>query len=81
VTETYTVAEWSEMPYTDHRKRGAVVEHRVRLIVYDAGSIDVLHQVRGDDDAAVPAEWNTLVAYEYRNGNVTRLKRGKVLRS
>jgi len=81
VTETHTVAEWSELPYTDHKRRGAVVEHRVRLIVYDGGSIDVLHQARGDADAPVPDEWTTVVAYEYRHGNVTRLRRGKVLRS
>lgn len=81
MTDTYTVAEWSELPYTSHRRRGAVVEHRVRLIVYDGGCLDVLHEARGDADASVPGEWTPVVVYECRDGNVTRLKRGQVLRS
>ena len=79
--DTHTVAEWTEAPYTDHERRDAVVQHRVRMVVYDGGFVDVVHECRGDSEAPVSETWTTLVAYEYRDGRVNRLERGEVLRS
>lgn len=77
--EEYTVAEWQEAPYTSHERRGAVVQHRVVLFVYDHG-LDVEHQVQGDAAAPVPSEWRPITVYEARDGRVQQLDRGQVLR-
>jgi hypothetical protein len=73
------IAEWSERPYTDYKRRQAVVYHRVMLFAYDHG-VDVEHQIKGDSDAPIASEWKPLDVYEVRNGYVQKLNRGEVLR-
>ena len=49
MTDAYTVATWTEMPYTSYEKRHIRVKHRVRVLVYDGQTVDVVHQRRCDD--------------------------------
>lgn len=74
------IAEWQERPYTSYDRRGATVYHRVMLFVYDHG-IDVEHQARGDEDAAIPTDWTPINVWEVRNGRVSKLRRREVLRA
>ena len=78
----YVVSEWTEMPYTSHDRRGAVIEHRVVLEPYDNNAADVRHEVRSDDERAKTSDrWTPIRVYELRSGRVTQLDRGEVLRS
>ena len=79
MSDQSVIARWTEHPYTAYQRRGATVEHRVLLIVYDHG-VDIEHQVRGDTQASPPAEWTAITAWEVRNGRVSALDRGEVLR-
>lgn len=82
MTSKQQIVRWSEMPYTGHRKRGATVEHRVMLRVYDDGNVDVAHEVRSTDDRApVPDEWREIDVWEVRHGRMNKLDRGQVLRA
>jgi len=74
------IAEWQERPYTAHDRRGAAVYHRVMLFVYDHG-VDIEHQAKGDENAAIPTEWVPVNVWEVRNGRVSKLRRREVLRS
>jgi hypothetical protein len=74
------IAEWRERPYTAHDRRAATVYHRVMLYVFDHG-VDIEHQAKGDDQAAIPPEWNPVNVWEVRNGRVSKLRRQEVLRS
>jgi len=74
------IAQWQEMPYTAHDRRGEVVYHRIMLFVYDHG-IDIEHQARGDEDADVPRDWTPVDVYEVRNGRVQKISRADVMRS
>jgi hypothetical protein len=71
MTETYTVAEWETHPYTSHDKRSRTVYHRVRLLVYDEGTIDVVAQRK------IPAigsdEWTAVDVYEVRPSGVSHI--------
>ncbi|ELZ96644.1 hypothetical protein [Haloferax sulfurifontis] len=67
------LASWEDAPYVSYDRRSAVVEHRIRLVVYDDGNVDVVHEVRSDDDRAdEPAEWTPKEAHEVRGGRVTK---------
>jgi hypothetical protein len=65
VTDTYTVATWTEAPYTSYDKRHIRVEHRVRLLVYDEDHVDVVHERRQDDDGQ-RGEWKGVDVLEVR---------------
>jgi len=65
VTDSYTVATWTEMPYTSYDKRHIRVEHRVRVLVYDEGHIDMVHERRRDDDGQ-RGEWKGVDVLEVR---------------
>jgi len=69
VTDTYTVATWTEAPYTSYDKRHIRVEHRVRLLAYDEGHIDVVHERRQDDDGQ-RGEWKAINVWEVRANSV-----------
>jgi len=78
----YTVAEWTEMPYTSHDRRGAVIEHRVVFEPFNAIGADIRHEVRSDDGRAnVSDEWTAVKVFEMRNGRVEKLSRKEVLRA
>lgn len=65
MTDTYTVATWTEAPYTSYDKRHIRVEHRVRLLVYDEDHVDVVHERRQDDDGQ-RGEWKGVDVLEVR---------------
>lgn len=66
MTEQRVVAEWSERPFTGHRKRSHAVEHRV-LVEHTPGvGTDVRHQVRSTDDNEIAADWTDAEVYEGR---------------
>lgn len=65
MTDSYTVATWTEMPYTSYDKRHIRVEHRVRVLVYDEGHIDMVHERRRDDDGQ-RGEWKGVDVLEVR---------------
>lgn len=70
------VSTWEEKPYVSHRRRGAVVEHRVRLIAYSDGNLDVVHDIRSEDDrTAVPEHWVEAEVYEVRGGRISKTRR------
>ncbi|WP_148708249.1 hypothetical protein [Haloferax sp. Atlit-12N] len=74
MTDSRLLAEWTDRPYVSVRRRNAVVEHRIRLLAYDHGGVDVVHEVRSDDDRATePAEWTRREAHEVRGGRVTKV--------
>jgi hypothetical protein len=74
------IAEWSEEPYSSYDRRRATVYHRVMLFVYENG-VDLEHQVRGDERAAVSGEWSPAQVWEVRNGRVQKVREKEVLRT
>lgn len=71
MTQEYTVAEWETHPYTSYDKRSRTVYHRVRLLVYDDGNVDVCVERK------IPAEglvkWTAVDVYEVRPHGVNHL--------
>ena len=65
MTDTYTVATWTEAPYTSYDKRHIRVEHRVRLLVYHEDHVDVVHEGRQCDDGQ-RGEWKGIDVLEVR---------------
>ena len=65
MTDTYTVVTWTEMPYTSYDKRHIRVEHRVRLVVYDETTVDVLHE-RRCDGGGQRGDWEGVDVLEVR---------------
>jgi hypothetical protein len=57
------------MPYTNYDKRHIRVEHRVRVLVYDEGTVDVLHERRRDDDGQ-RGDWKSVDVLEVRQHGV-----------
>ncbi|WP_435065936.1 hypothetical protein [Halobaculum sp. EA56] len=68
-----TIAEWTEMPYTSHDLRGAVVEHRVVVAAYDGVGADVRHEVRSVDVDRVPSTWTEAEVIEARPHGLSRV--------
>ena len=74
--EERLLASWSEKPYVSHRRRSTVVEHRLRLIVYSDGNVDVVHDIRaGRRNDREPEEWAEAEIYEVRGGRVRKTHR------
>ena len=65
MTDAYTVASWTEMPYTSYEKRHIGVEHRVRVLVYDEGTVDVVHERRLNEDNQ-RGDWESADVLEVR---------------
>ena len=71
MTDTYTVATWTDAPYTSYDKRHIRVEHRARVLVYDEGTVDVVHERRRDDDGQ-RGDWKGVDALEIRPHGVRK---------
>ena len=69
MTDTYTVATWTEAPYTSYDKRHIRVEHRVRVIVYGEDFVDVVHERRRDDDGQ-RGDWKGVEVLKVRGHGV-----------
>jgi hypothetical protein len=67
VTHTTTVATWTTAPYTGHRKRGWTVDHRVRVLSYEHGGVDVVHECRSGDDPGIGDDWTEVRVVEARD--------------
>lgn len=67
-----TLCRWETYPYTAHDKRSRTVEHRVCVLTYDSGFVDVLHDRR---EEATDGEWKTVEAFEVRDHGVRYEKR------
>lgn len=67
------VAEWTEKPFVSHRRRGVVVENRIRLVVYDVVGVDVVREVRSDRYDGLPDEWTIAEVYEIRGSGITKV--------
>ena len=65
MSDSYTVATWTEAPYTSYDKRHIRVEHRVRLLAYDENHVDVVHEHRRDDGGQ-RGEWKGVDVLEVR---------------
>jgi hypothetical protein len=61
MSDEYTLAEWSEHPYTSYDKRSREVRHRIRIIRYSDRSHDVLHQ-----RSEAGESWKVVEAVELR---------------
>lgn len=68
MTDSYIVATWTEAPCTSYDKRHIRVEHRVRVLVYDEGHIDVVHERRRDDGQR--GDWKGVKVLEVRPHDV-----------
>jgi hypothetical protein len=71
VNDAYTVATWTEAPYTSYDKRHIQIEHRVRLLVHEPTVIDVIHERRTDDDGH-RGDWEGVDVLEVRSHGVRR---------
>jgi hypothetical protein len=74
MTDTVTIASWTEHPYTSHDKRHITVEHRVRVLHYDGGHADVQHERRRRDKNKVIDDWTTVEVAELRDHGLERRK-------
>ena len=61
MSDEYTLAEWSEYPYTSYDKRSREVRHRIKIIRYGERSSDVIHQRSEEGEA-----WKVVEAVELR---------------
>lgn len=66
MSDTETLATWTESPYTSYDKRHITVKHRVRVIRYEGGFADVIHQRQVQDDASA-VEWEEVKRTELRD--------------
>jgi len=71
VTDAYTIANWTEVPYTSYDKRHLRVKHRVRLLVHEPTVVDVVHERSRDDDGH-RSEWEGVDVLEVRPQGVQR---------
>jgi len=67
------VAEWTEKPFVSHRRRGATVENRIQLVVYNAVGVDVVREVRSTDYDGLPDGWTVAEVYEVRGSGITKV--------
>jgi len=65
--DEYTIAMWTSHPFTAHDKRDRSVDHRVRVLVYDTGFVDVLHERRLNH---TDSGWSTVHVVEVRDSGV-----------
>lgn len=72
MTDTYTVATWTDAPYTNYDMRHIRVEHRVRVLVYGEKTVDVVHERRRDDDGQ-RGDWESVDILEVRPHGVHEL--------
>lgn len=69
MSDSITIASWTEMPYTSYDKRGTTIHHRVRVIHYDSISADVMHERREGN-----GDWKTVEVAELRDYGMTHQK-------
>jgi hypothetical protein len=68
----YVLATWTTRPFTGHRHRHKTIEHRLVVeYTHDVGA-DLLHEVRSEDYAGAPdefepVEWLEVRAYGIRH--------------
>lgn len=65
------IDSWTSKPFTSVRKRSIRVEHRLLLVAYPSGDVDVCHQVkcpRRDVD-----DWTDAEVYEVRDHGIERV--------
>lgn len=74
MSETYTIGRWTERPYTSHDKRHIKVKHRVRVLVYDGGFTDVVHERRRRDKHNWLDDWKEVETVEVRDYGATYRK-------
>ena len=72
MTDTQTIASWTEHPYTSYDKRHITVEHRVRVLSYDGGFADVQHERRTNDNGKC-SNWKEVSVAELRDTNNIQL--------
>ena len=74
MSDDVVLASWTDHPYTSYDKRSIKVHHRVRVIHYERGRADVLHErCEGSGD------WETIEAVELRDGMYYQKLRDGVL--
>ena len=73
MTDSVTIASWTEHPYTSYDKRHIRVEHRVRVLAYDGGFADVQHE-RRKNDRGTTTDWVTVDVVELRDHGLRRQK-------
>ena len=79
MSDSETIASWTESPYTSYEKRHIEIEHRVRVLAYDGGFADVQHE-RRMNDGGTKGEWKEVEVVELRDHGMDRRKvRGGVL--
>jgi len=69
MSDEYTVAVWSEYPYTSYDKRSREVRHRVKIIRYSGHAYDIIHQ-----RSEAGESWKGVKAIELRQHGVTEHK-------
>lgn len=69
--EERLIAEWTERPYTSHRKRHYVVEHRIIATWYPCVGADVRHEIRCPDRGI--DDWSTAESWEMRDHGVDKV--------
>lgn len=74
MSESVTIASWTERPYTSHDKRHIRVEHRVRVLAYDGAFADVQHERRRRDKNKVLDDWQEVEVVEIRDHGMQRRK-------
>jgi len=74
MSDTITIASWTEMPYTSHDKRHIKIEHRVRVLAYEGGLTDIQHE-RRENDRGNRTEWVEVEVVEVRDHGTRREKR------
>lgn len=64
------IAEWSDTPFTSHRRRHVTVHHRLILTHYPGVGVDLRHEVRAPDYTAVGDDWLEAEVWEVRDHGI-----------
>jgi hypothetical protein len=72
MSDDVTIGRWSESPYTSYDKRHITIDHRVRIIDYGGGMVDVVHERRQNDGDR--GEWEQVAYAEVREHGMTHRK-------
>lgn len=62
------LASWKNKPYTGINKRYITVHHRIRLVYYDDGLVDVSHEIRVPDKEI--DKWRLAKKWELREHGI-----------
>lgn len=74
MTDTTTMAKWTESPFTTHDHRGDIIQHRMIVREYGGVGVDIAHEVRSTDYHGCPDEWTEVDVLEVRDHGTLRTR-------